>query len=146
MAVALPYQLRQVVRCGTVTRSSRPGGTGIELWGFPSLEQASMRDRILAVVAPALVVTAVFMQPDPLAARAAAGPRTAERVAALALQRAATWKHSAPVIHCGPAPLVERPGAAAESARPHLAPLETAFLDAWRVKRSIASHATSTRP
>lgn len=45
-----------------------------------------------------------------------------------------------PVIHCGPAPLTERPGVQWEFSRPHAAPLETAFADAARAKRSVATH------
>lgn len=57
----------------------------------------------------------------------------------IANDRAAQWAAAARVIHCGPAPLTERPGIQAEFARPHVAPLESAFADAARVNRSVAS-------
>jgi hypothetical protein len=51
------------------------------------------------------------------------------------------------VIHCGPAPLTERPGIQWEFSRPRVAPLETAFAEAARVKRSFATHRTrNTNP
>lgn len=43
-------------------------------------------------------------------------------------------------IHCGPAPLTERPGIEWEFSRPRAAPLEAAFAEAARVKRSVAAH------
>lgn len=46
------------------------------------------------------------------------------------------------VIHCGPAPLTERPGIQWEFSRPHVAQLETAFAEAARAKRSFATHRT----
>lgn len=52
-----------------------------------------------------------------------------------ARSRAVRWAKMAPLIHCGPAPLMERPGAAAEISRPRVAPLEESFLDAALVKR-----------
>lgn len=55
-----------------------------------------------------------------------------------ARMRAVRWAREAPVIHCGPAPLTERPGAARELARPRVVPLEEAFLDAATVKRTLA--------
>ena len=73
-----------------------------------------------------------------------AAPRvgaTAMQLAALSWQRAANWAGTAPVIHCGPAPLTERPGSAAELARPHVIPLEAAFLDAVTLRRTLAANA-----
>jgi len=64
---------------------------------------------------------------------------TTARLAARSRERAREWNDAAPVIHCGPAPLVERPGASSEAARPHVAPLEQAFLDAALVRREIAA-------
>src|SRR4051812_31863070 len=64
---------------------------------------------------------------------------TATRLAIRSQQRTSAWKDAAPIIHCGPAPLTERPGASADAARPHLAPLEQAFLDAAVVRREIAA-------
>ena len=71
--------------------------------------------------------TQVTMRPSPVAAEL---DRRAEA-------RAARWAAVAPLIHCGPAPLTERPGAAAENARLRVVPLEEAFLDAAIVKRRV---------
>jgi hypothetical protein len=57
----------------------------------------------------------------------------------LARERAARWAGAAPVVHCSPAPLTERPGIEAEFNRPSVVPLESAFADAARIKRSVAS-------
>ncbi len=105
-----------------------------------------MRYTVCSLIAPALVLTSVLIYPENLAAQAAAVSGTGQQVAALAHRRAAAWKQSAPAIHCGPAPLTERPGAAAELDRPHLAPLEAAFLDAQRVKRRLAGQAVPIQP
>lgn len=43
------------------------------------------------------------------------------------------------VLHCGPAPLTERPGIQWEFSRPRLAVLETAFAQAARDKRSVGT-------
>ena len=59
-------------------------------------------------------------------------------LSALANYRAVRWASAAPVIHCAPAPLTERPGVEAELARPRVAPIEEAFADAQSVKRAIA--------
>ncbi|HEU5304400.1 MAG TPA: hypothetical protein VFU40_07130 [Gemmatimonadales bacterium] len=48
-------------------------------------------------------------------------------------------------IHCGPAPLTERPGIAWEFSRPRTAPLEAAFAEAARVKRAVATHRMHNR-
>jgi len=66
---------------------------------------------------------------------------TTTRLDARSRERVREWNDAAPVIHCGPAPLVERPGASAEAARPHVVPLEQAFLDAELVRREIAARA-----
>ena len=100
-----------------------------------------MRHRIHGIIAPALVATAVLIHPVELPAQTASSYAGAQ-LSALAAKRADAWRRAAPVIHCGPAPLTERPEAAAEQARPHQAPLEAAFLDARRVKRVLARHAT----
>ncbi|MGH7510372.1 MAG: hypothetical protein ACREMZ_13005 [Gemmatimonadales bacterium] len=57
---------------------------------------------------------------------------------ALTRDRTARWATSAHVIHCGPAPLTERPGVESEFARPRVTPLESAFADAAAAKRSVA--------
>jgi hypothetical protein len=59
-------------------------------------------------------------------------------LSALANYRAVRWASASPLIHCGPAPLTERPGANSELARPPVVPLEEAFADAQSVKRAIA--------
>jgi hypothetical protein len=64
---------------------------------------------------------------------------TAALLDVLARDRAARWSSSAPLIHCAPAPLTEQPGVAAESSRPAVLPLETAFLDAASVKRMMVA-------
>jgi hypothetical protein len=61
------------------------------------------------------------------------------QLGALSRQRAVRWADAMPAIHCAPAPLTESPMAAAEAGRPHVAPLEEAFLDAAIVKRTFAS-------
>jgi hypothetical protein len=70
---------------------------------------------------------------------------TAVQIGALSRERAERWMRTAPVIHCAPAPLTERPGAASELGRPRVAPLEAAFLDAVRARRTLAE-ARSSRP
>ena len=59
-------------------------------------------------------------------------------LSALANYRAVRWASASPVIHCGPAPLTERPGAQSELARPRVVPIEESFVDAQSVKRAIA--------
>jgi len=59
-------------------------------------------------------------------------------LSALSRYRTVRWATAAHVIHCGPAPLTERPGIPAEYARPHIVPLEEAFADAQSVKRAVA--------
>jgi hypothetical protein len=66
---------------------------------------------------------------------------TAIRLQSLSRARADDWLASAPVIHCSPAPLTERPTAAAELRRHGVAPMEATFLDA-----AIAKGTFSYRP
>ena len=61
------------------------------------------------------------------------------RLDALSHDRVVQWTTAARAVHCGPAPLSERPGVQAEFARPHVAPLEAAFADAAAVRRAVAS-------
>jgi hypothetical protein len=61
------------------------------------------------------------------------------QLGALSRERAVRWADAVPAIRCAPAPLTENPAAAGEAARPHVAPLEEAFLDAAIVKRTFAS-------
>jgi hypothetical protein len=71
---------------------------------------------------------------------------TARRLGVLAQRRASQWARSKPEILCGPAPLTERPGVAAEFARPRVVPLESAFLDGATTKRRLAAkHGRSAR-
>ena len=102
-----------------------------------------MQSRIsAAVAAPVLLVIAGFTRPAALQAQVAASPRPVPAViqlGALSRERAARWAEATPAMHCSPAPLTERPDWAAQLARPHVAPLEEAFLDARTVKRTFAS-------
>ena len=76
--------------------------------------------------------TEVALRPSPVAAEL--GRRSQSRQV--------RWAAVAPVIHCGPAPLTEQPGAAAAISRPRVVPLEEAFLDATVAKRRVA-HASA---
>lgn len=94
-----------------------------------------------AVAAPVFLVIAGFTGPAGLQAQAAASPRPLPPVmqlGALSRERAARWAGAAPALLCSPAPLTERPDWAAHFARPHVAPLEEAFLDARTVRRTFA--------
>ena len=94
-----------------------------------------------AVTASLLLAIAGWSRPSPVLAQAASAsrlPSVATRLGTLSRERAARWTATAPVILCAPAPLTERPGVAGELARPHVAPLEEAFLDAAIVKRTFA--------
>lgn len=87
--------------------------------------------RSLAAVAAVLAVTSVAGTPA-AHAQSTAAPRfhgDPNPVTASAPQ----------VIHCGPAPLTERPGAHWELSRLRVAPLEAAFAEAGRAKRSVAT-------
>jgi hypothetical protein len=95
-----------------------------------------------ALAAPVLFAIAGFTRPSQLQAQAASVTRpinAATQLGALSRERAVRWAGARPVIHCSPAPLTERPGAAAEFARPQVTPLEEAFLDAAIVKRTYAA-------
>jgi hypothetical protein len=63
----------------------------------------------------------------------------ASQINLLSRDRAVRWATAGRVLHCGPAPLTERPGIESEFARPRVVPLESAFADAARVKRAVAS-------
>jgi hypothetical protein len=99
-----------------------------------------MRHRT-TVIAPMLVALGLSRGGVLQAQSPTFGPvtQTTARLAARSRERAREWNDAAPVIHCGPAPLTERPSASAEAARPHVAPLEQAFLDAALVRREIAA-------
>lgn len=101
-----------------------------------------MRYRIVpAVAAPILLAGAGLVRPPALKAQIASAAHSipaTTRLEVLTSERAARWAASAPVIHCAPAPLTERPGSAGELTRPHVAPLEEAFLDAATARRTYA--------
>jgi hypothetical protein len=111
----------------------------------------TMHYRSLAafVVSGALAVTSLAGTPG-LHAQAASpsrfhrdsslpGTPAARQLTVLSHDRAVRWATAARVVHCGPAPLTERPGIESEFARPRVVPLESAFADAARVKHSVAS-------
>lgn len=104
-----------------------------------------MQSRIkAALTAPILLALAGFATPPTLSAQtASARPSPAVlQLDALSQERAERWADATPAIHCAPAPLTEQPATAGEVGRPHVAPLEEAFLDAAVVKRTFASRAT----
>jgi hypothetical protein len=107
-----------------------------------------MRHPIIPFALPAALTAAALVRPSELQAQAPAGPRVsvaAAHMGVLSRERTARWVRSAPVIHCSPAPLTERPGTAGELARPHVAPLEAAFFDSVTVKRTLAARSRSSR-
>jgi hypothetical protein len=97
-----------------------------------------------AVAAPILLAIAGVVPSGALQAQAvSARPSPAVvQLGALSRERAERWADAAPAIRCAPAPLTESPAAAGEAGRPHVAPLEGAFLDAAIVKRTFASRTT----
>jgi hypothetical protein len=102
------------------------------------------------LVAPAALAI-VLGRPTALRAQSSVSPASREmaiQIERRSQERASRWSETAPVIHCGPAPLTERPGAASELARPRMAPLEAAFLDAAAARQEFVSrsHAALTRP
>jgi hypothetical protein len=95
-----------------------------------------------AMATPVLLALAGLTRSSGLEAQTSSTVRqlpAATRLQTLTSQRAGRWTAAAPAIHCAPAPLTERPGSASELARPHVAPLEEAFLDAATVKRTLAA-------
>jgi hypothetical protein len=95
----------------------------------------------VSFVLPGLITLAGITRPSVLPAQAQATTRPSDmtlQLGALARARAVRWAATTPRIHCAPAPLTERPGRAAELARPRVVPLEETFLDAARVKRTMA--------
>jgi hypothetical protein len=92
----------------------------------------------IAFAIPVLLSIAGLSNPSVLRAQTEMAMRSSPVAAELGRRtqsRAARWAAVAPVIHCGPAPLTERPGAAAAMVRPRVVPLEEALLDAAIVKR-----------
>ena len=94
-----------------------------------------------ALAAPILLAFAAAVPSGPLQAQAASARPTpaVQQLGVLSRERAERWADAAPAIRCAPAPLTESPTAAGEAGRPHVAPLEEAFLDAAIVKRTFAS-------
>jgi hypothetical protein len=98
-----------------------------------------MQHRAIALLAALVLGLAGPAVPPELHAQApTAAPRAVE-LESLSRGRARHWASTTPAIRCAPAPLTERPTAAAEFARPRVLPLEAAFLDAVTVKRAFAA-------
>jgi hypothetical protein len=97
-----------------------------------------MQHRAIALVAPLVLGLAGLAVPPALRAQAATAPRVVQ-LESLSRERARHWAAMTPAIRCAPAPLTERPTAAAEFAQPRVLPLEAAFLDAATVKRTFAA-------
>jgi hypothetical protein len=90
---------------------------------------------------PVVLSLAGLTTPSLLRAQTVVAPRpspVATELGRRSQSRLLRWAAGAPVIHCGPAPLTERPAAAAEISRPRVVPLEEAFLDAAVAKRRVA--------
>jgi hypothetical protein len=99
-----------------------------------------MRQPMASILAPAFFAFASASASELQAQEAERRPsESAAGMGALSRQRSKQWADAAPVIHCGPAPLTERPGSSAEVTRPRIVPLEAAFLDAASVKRTLAA-------
>jgi hypothetical protein len=96
-----------------------------------------MQHRAIALVTPLVLGLAGLAVPPGLHAQAAPPGPHAVQLASLSRERAQHWAAATPAIRCAPAPLTERPTAAAEFARPRVLPLEAAFLDAATVKRTF---------
>jgi hypothetical protein len=110
-----------------------------------TIEEYAMQSGIkAALTAPIVLAFAGFATPGALSAQTVS-PRPSSAVrqlGALSRERAQRWAEATPAIHCAPAPLTERPAAAGEAGRPHVAPLEEAFFDAAVVKRTFAARDT----
>jgi hypothetical protein len=101
---------------------------------------------IMSLAIPAAFAGAAFAGAPELQAQASKEHpvrATGVQIGALSRERAERWVRTAPVIHCAPAPLTERPGSPGELDRPRVAPLEAAFLDAVRARRTLAEARTS---
>jgi len=104
-----------------------------------------MHYRILAtIITPGVIALAGLAAPGSLHAQVGLASESsspqldaAALQAALSTYRVVRWSSAAPVLHCSPAPISERPGVQAEFARPPVIPLEDAFADAQSVKRAI---------
>jgi hypothetical protein len=107
----------------------------------------NMQHRASTVIAAVVLIGSALI---PLRASHAQSASAARPVAVRALQlelrsrqRVHRWAAATPTIRCMPAPLTEHPTAAAEFARPRVAPLEASFFDAAIVKRTFALRAGS---
>ena len=98
-----------------------------------------MQHRLIALVAPLILGIAGLAGPPVVHAQVATAAPRALQLESLSRERARHWAAATPAIRCAPAPLTERPMAAAEFARPRVLPLEAAFLDAATVKRTFAA-------
>jgi len=98
-----------------------------------------MQHQALALVAALVLGMAGVAVPPALRAQAAPAAPRAVQLESLSRERVRHWAATTPAIRCAPAPLTERPTAAAEFARPRVLPLEAAFLDAATVKRTFAA-------
>lgn len=97
-----------------------------------------MQHRAIGLVASLVLGIAGLSGPRVLHGQAAPAAPRAVQLESLSRERARQWAAMSPAIRCVPAPLTERPTAAAEFARPRVLPLEAAFLDAATVKRTFA--------
>ena len=97
-----------------------------------------MQHRTIALVAPLILGIAGLAGAPLVQAQVATAAPRALQLESLSRERARVWAAATPAIRCAPAPLTERPTAAAEFARPRVLPLEAAFLDAVTVKRTFA--------
>ncbi len=97
-----------------------------------------MQHRAIALVAALVLGIAGLSVPRALHAQTATAAPRVVQLESLSRERARQWAATTPAIRCAPAPLTERPAAAAEFARPRVLPLEAAFLDAVTVKRTFA--------
>jgi hypothetical protein len=107
-----------------------------------------MRYRFTSLFASLLVGVAGLSTPRAVQAQSSAvAPAAARavRLASLSQERVRHWAAATPTIRCAPAPLTERPTASSEFARPRVAPLEAAFLDAAIASRTFAFHTRGSR-
>jgi hypothetical protein len=106
-----------------------------------------MRVRAIPLAISLMIGGAGVIAPATLHAQGAiAVPTLAGQIESLSRQRLQRWTAATPKVRCAPAPLTERPTAAAEFARLGVVPLESAFLDAAIVKRSVAADPGRVRP
>jgi hypothetical protein len=97
-----------------------------------------MQHRAIGLVASLVLGIAGLSGPPAVHGQAAPAAPSTVQLESLSRERARQWAAAAPAVRCVPAPLTERPTAAAEFARPRVLPLEAAFLDAVTVKRTFA--------